>query len=350
MTSSPVRLSDVAAAAGVSMSTASKVLNGLGRASEETRRRVLDTASRLGFQPNALAKSFALGRSYTIGILADNAPGLFTMPVLIGANAELSRHDMASLLYNADRDPDLRAEHIRKLKARRVDGLLVIGIGSDNWLSSLAPAALGAPVVYANGRAESSRDASFVPENRGAGRIAAEHLMGLGRTNLAHITGNHLAPAVIERCAGFLDTLKEARLPLVLGRPLFGNYHREWGYAAAQDIIASGSAVDGLFAGNDEIGLGAYAAFTCAGLRVPEDVAIIGYDNVSRITSVHERLLTTIDPNLETVGTAAVGHLLRAIGGDHEPGLFTVNCTLVEGYTTVGGAVPPPPIEVVFSR
>ncbi|GAA2680757.1 substrate-binding domain-containing protein [Nonomuraea recticatena] len=75
--------------------------------------------------------------------------------------------------------------------------------------------------------------------------------------------------------------------------------------------------VDGLFAGNDEIGLGAYAAFTRAGLRVPEDVAIVGYDNVSRITSVHERLLTTIDPNLEEVGTAAVGHLLRAIGGDH---------------------------------
>ncbi|MFF4768765.1 LacI family DNA-binding transcriptional regulator [Streptomyces sp. NPDC001255] len=341
------RLSDVAAAAGVSLSTASKVLNGRGRASEETRRRVLATAARLDFQPNALAKSFALGRSYTIGILANNAPETFTMPVLIGANAELSRYDMASLLYNADRDPELRAEHVRRLRARQVDGLLVIGIGADDRLPSVS--GFPAPVVYVNGVSDSPRDASFPPENRKAGRMAAEHLIGLGRTRIAHITGDEMAPAVIDRGAGFREALREAGLTMAFGQPLFGNYYREWGFRAARRLLDADCPVDGLFAGNDEIGLGAFAAFREAGLRVPEDIAIVGYDNFSRITNLQKRVLTTVDPNLETVGSAAVRHLLRAIGGDAEPGVHSVDCTLVEGYSTVGGTPPGAPVEVVFS-
>jgi LacI family transcriptional regulator len=346
--SSQARLSDVAAAAGIAVSTASKILNGTGRASEATRKRVFEAADRLDFRPNALARSFALGRSYTVGILADKARETFSMPVLIGANEELSKYDMASLTYSADDDPALRAEHVRRLRARRVDGLLVIGSSTDVRYASVS-ANFPAPTVYAFGRSESDADASFLPEDYRAGLLAVEHLVGLGRTSIAHITGERTAPAVIERSRGFLDALGAAHLQPAFGAPLFGDYFREWGYRAAQQILDRDTRIDGLFAGNDEIGLGAYAAFHAAGLRIPEDIAIVGYDNFSRITGVQQGFLTTIDPNLADVGAAAVDHLLAGIDGAVEPGVFTVPCTLIPGSSTIGRSGRDAPIEVVLA-
>jgi LacI family transcriptional regulator len=164
MPAKSVKLSDVAAASGVSLSTASKVLNGGGRVAPATRTRILDTAARLDFRPNALAKSFALGRSYTIGILADNAPATFSVPVLIGASSALSTHDMATLVYDAEDDPALRQEYVRRMRTRQVDGMLVIGQGPDIARPSVSHG-FPAPVVYAFGYSENKHDASFFPDN-----------------------------------------------------------------------------------------------------------------------------------------------------------------------------------------
>ncbi|HWH98509.1 MAG TPA: LacI family DNA-binding transcriptional regulator, partial [Pseudolysinimonas sp.] len=185
-----VLLKDVASVAGVSASIASQVLNGRGRVSPETRARILAAAERLDFRPNALAQSFKHGRSLTVGLLVEEAQRLFTMPVVIGATTALGLRDMATLSYDASAGPERRQEIISMLKARRVDGVLVIGDGTERTYASLA-GQLSVPVVYAHGESDNPSDTSFLPDAIGAGRLAAEHLIGLGRTRIAHVTSGH---------------------------------------------------------------------------------------------------------------------------------------------------------------
>ena len=128
----PATLSDVAAVAGVSLSTASKALNGSTRISAATRARIEDAAQRLDFRPNALAQSFASGRSHTVGVLAHRAASTFSHPVLIGAVLRLGARERAALVYDGDRlNRNRLGESIRELGARRIDGVLIVGDGHE---------------------------------------------------------------------------------------------------------------------------------------------------------------------------------------------------------------------------
>ncbi|MEU6998403.1 LacI family DNA-binding transcriptional regulator [Nonomuraea sp. NPDC046570] len=337
---SKVSLSDVAAAAGVSISTASRALSGAGRVSAATRAHVLATAERLQFQPDVLARSFVTGKSFIVGILAENAPGLFSMPLVIGANDFLGRQGIASLTLDGHETPQVLVEHLKRLKARRVDGLLVIGDNPD--LANVAWAIdFPAPVVYAFSVPGPGKDILVLPDNQAAGAMAGEHLVRLGRRHIAHITADRAFPAVEQRWAGLLGVLERERLRPVLGGPLHGDYKRHWGAEAARRLLDSGEPMDAIFAANDEIALGAYAVLAQAGLRIPDDVAIVGYDNWRGLTSRWERLLTTIDPCLVEVGQVAAARLLEAVAGEGEHGVHRVPCTLIEGRTTLGPTFGP---------
>lgn len=222
-----VTLSDVAAVAGVSLSTASRALNGGGRVSTATRSRIAEAARRLDFRPNALAQSFALGRSRTIGILAQNARGAFTEPVLVGAVAHLGSREQACLLYDTGFDPDTMAESVRRLLARRVDGLLVLGDGLRAGMRSVT-AEFSVPVAYAFGLTDREGDSCYVPDSRMAGRLAGEHLLSLGRRRIAHITGDAADTAATGREQGLLAALADAGLPPAADT-LRGDWSRAWG-------------------------------------------------------------------------------------------------------------------------
>lgn len=332
-----VTLRDVARAAEVSISTASNALTGTGRVAPDTRRRVVETARRLDFRPNTLARSFVTGRSFTVGILAEHAPGTFSMPVLIGANSALGRGDLASLTYDAENDPALRREYLARLRARRVDGLLVVGRGPDA-IHPAIPRDFPAPVVYAYALPEGPSEAVYLPDDGDAGRLAAQHLVDLGRTRVVHITaGSHLC-AVRARLKGFFDVLSLSGIDLA-AEPLHGTWRRAWGFEATDRLLASGIPFDAVFAGNDDIALGVRSRLEAAGRRIPDDVAIVGVDNFAGLTHIEDRSLTTIDLNLPRVGAAAAEHVRRAISGDHEIGRFTVPATLVAGRSTLGDVV-----------
>lgn len=225
-----VTLSDVAAVAGVSLSTASRALNGGGRVSTATRSRIAEAARRLDFRPNALAQSFALGRSRTIGILARNARGAFTEPVLVGAFTHLGGREQACLLYDASFDPDSMADSVRRLQARRVDGLLVLGDDLRVEMRSVTTE-FSVPVAYAYGLTDREGDSCYVPDSRMAGRLAGEHLLSLGRRRIAHITGEAADTAATGREQGLLTSLAEAGLPPATGT-LRGDWSRAWGATA----------------------------------------------------------------------------------------------------------------------
>jgi LacI family transcriptional regulator len=331
----PVTLSDVAAASNVDLSTASRVLRGEGRVSPATRQRILDTAAELDFRPNAQAQFLAHGISKTVGVLTMNAPAVFAMPVLTGVTSALGELDVATLLYDARTDTAQLKESVRKLHARRIDGLLVLGDGLlREPLHSLSDG-FDVPVAYAYATSDNPADAWFMPDGIMAGRTAAEHLISIGRTRIAHITSKSDIGAR-DRAEGLMQVLREAGLPLALGAPLTGNWTRAWGATAAARILEQKSPIDAVFCGNDQIALGVYGVLRAAGVRVPEDVALVGVDNWEGLVGNGDNLLTSIDPNLYGVGYSAAKFLTAATEGIYEPGAHYESCTLVLGETTVG--------------
>lgn len=325
-----VTLKDVASVAGVSVPTASKVLNGRGRVSAQTRDRILLAAERLDFRPNALAVFFASGRSHTIGVLAQNAPGAFAMRVITGVTAELGRRDMATLLYDSAQNRKVLSENVRKFEARRIDGLVVVGDGTGEAVGSVS-SGFAVPVVYVFGVSDDAGDVSFVPDGRMAGRLAGEHLIAAGRRNIAHITARDDI-AADDRARGLRDALDTAGLGMAGGSPLRGNWTGEWGGSGTRRLLESGATVDAIFCGNDAIAGGAYWALREAGLRVPEDVALVGVDNSQREIAGRSDVLTTIDPDLGGMGRSAVEYLMDLIGGaPPSPGVHYHPCTLLPG-------------------
>lgn len=321
-------MSDVAAIAGVSLSTASKALNGSDRVSEETRARVREVAARLDFQPNALARSFALGRSRTIGILTYRAASTFAGPVLIGAVLRLGELQQASLVFDEDLlVPRQMTDSIRALQARRIDGLLVVGDGHERVSPSVTHH-FEAPVTYAFAASDHAEDIVYLPDNEAAGRLAARHLLERGRTHIAHITGDRSSIAVRLREQGMLAELRAAGRRQA-GRTLHGSWSHDWGAEAMAELLDSGTEIDAVFCGNDHIGLGALEACAARGLRVPDDVAVVGVDNWEGIVLDQGiRRLTTVDLELRRLGGLAAADLLAP---ERTPGEHLVAPTLMVG-------------------
>ncbi|WP_156253671.1 LacI family DNA-binding transcriptional regulator [Pseudactinotalea terrae] len=329
-----VTLRDVAAVAGVSVSTASKVLNGRGHFTAATHTKINDAVERLGFRPNALARSFATGRSQLVGVLTEFAPGVFTSPVMVGASTHLGHNNMATLFADASREPAAMSGLAENLRARHVDGLLVIGDGLHTRLSSVS-GGFDVPVVYVFGESVDPNDVSFVPDNEMVGRIATEHLLELGRTKIAHIAvPDDLAGAA--RTKGCVDALENAGLSLAGGRAYPSMWRRAGGIAATTAMLDSGADVDAIFCSNDQIAFGALAALTAAGRRVPDDVALVGVDNWEAMSGTGQNVLTTVDPDLRGLGRAASAYLLDALTGRHEPGRHTHPCRIRLGESTLG--------------
>lgn len=326
-----VRLSDVAAVAGVSLSTASKALNGSTRISGATRERVREAASRLDFRPDALAQSFASGRSRTIGVLTHRALSTFAQPVLIGAVLLLGERDQATLVYDGDVGVSRRLGHsVRELQARRIDGLLVIGDGHERVTASLTHH-FGVPVSYAFTASDDADDVVFLPDNELVGRMAAEHLLARGRRRIAHITGAGTSIAARLRESGFREVLAGAGLEPA-GPVLRSGWGRDWGAQAMTRLLDSGTPVDAVFCGNDHIAYGALEVCARRRLTVPDDIALIGVDNWEGVVVDQDtRQITTLDLQLEELGRRAASSLVDEHPG---PGQHQLAPTLVLGPST----------------
>lgn len=330
------KLSDVAGAAGVSVSTVSKVLNETGRVSDSTRARVRETAERLNFQPNALAQSFASGKSNLVAILAEDASELFSAVVIRGAEERLAKHGLGSLVLDFHEDRSRLAAEIRRLNARRVDAILVVGTGPGHPHPSISHEAT-APVAYAFCASDSPADAAFLPDDFGAGKLAAEHLLSIGRRHIAHI-GEGAELGAAERTRGFTAALESAGHALA-HPPVLGDWSKEWGYTAMSQLLDSGHPIDAVFCANDPIAYGAYVALRTRGRAVPGDVAIIGHDHfLPEPKWRRTEFLTTIDPNLEDLGNSAAGFLIDP--ASTPSGVHPTPPTLVVGHTTNGVREP----------
>lgn len=306
-------LNDVAQRAGVSIATASKALNGREDVAARTRSRVIAAAEELAFTPNLAARGLLAGRTGTVGLLTSDLEGRFVIPILMGAEDAFGAGQVNVFLSDARGDTIREQHQLRALLSRRVDGIIVVGRQTDPRPSLGQD--LPVPVVYAYAPSDDPRDVSLTPDNVAGGRMAVEHLISCGRTRIAHISGEPSYAAAQDRLAGATAALEHAGLTLV-GEPLFSAWSEHWGRDAAAMLLDQHPDIDAIFCGSDQIARGAIDVLRDRSRRVPEDVAVIGYDNWEILATNSRPELTSIDAGLKELGRQAARLVFEAIDGD----------------------------------
>lgn len=308
-------LLDVARLAAVSVSTASKALNGRSDVSEKTRRRVQAAAEEVNFVPNTVARSLLSGRTGTVGLITHDFEGRFSIPLLMGAEDAFGLNKVSVLLCDARGDAIRERYHLGVLMERRVDGLIIVGARTD--VRPSLGRDIPVPVVYAYAPSDDPEDCSIVSDNVGAGRLAADHLISLGRSHIAILGGDITYGASGERSRGAVSRLTESGLTPLGGSALFGAWSEEWGRAAMRTVLAQHPEVDGVLCGSDQIARGALDTLRDEHRSVPGEVSVVGHDNWAILATGARPTLTSIDMNLEDIGRRAAQRLAEAM--DDQP-------------------------------
>jgi LacI family transcriptional regulator len=317
----------VAALAGVSPATASKALNGRDEVAPATRAKVIAAAGKLAFRPNALARGLMSGNTSTIGLLTNDSAGRFSIPVLLGAENALGDDQISVLLADARGDAIRERHYVRALLAQQVTGLIVVGESSNRRPSIGLD--LPVPVVYAYAESTDPADLSYIPDDRGGARMVLEHLYSLGRRKIAHITGPAGYRATADRVTGLTEFLDEAGLPLAGREVRYGEWSQRWGRHAAEYVLNDDPDVDAIFCGSDQVAAGVTETLAARGVRVPQDIALAGFDNWEIFSTGTSPPLTTVDMNLQRLGAIAAQYLFAAVDGERDAGVRHLPCRLV---------------------
>jgi len=329
-----VTMNDVARHAGVSRTTVSFVLGNRPDANipEETRDRIHGAVNDLGYRPNANARSLASRQTHLFGLVTDIATSPFAGDVIRGAQDEAWRTAKLLMIISSEGNSTLEAAAFEMMLERRVEGLLY----ATAWHHSvtLPPIVSEVPTVLVNCFDRDGVIPSFVPDEIQGGYTATKRLLAAGHHRIAFINLDPTIPAGIGRRAGYQKALREAGLAvdeaLVCGR----GAGAEDGYVGANEILDVTDRPTGIFCATDRIAMGAYDAVKERGLRIPEDIAIVGFDNQDVIANHLRPRLTTVALPFEEMGSAAIGQLASIVaGGAVVSGSQLVACPLVERFS-----------------
>ncbi len=335
MTPRPSTLTQVAKRAGVSLTTASKVINRTGRISEETRARVLAAADELRFVPNPHARSLHTGRTSIVGaLILDSKAQRFAMPLIIGADTALSEINLSMIACDAKGDLDRARSLVEMLRQRTVDGVIVIGEHQQAWPSFTAQ--IDRPVIYVHGETTEPADTVYLPDDQGGMRMIVDHLVRGGRRRFLHITGPRRSRAVQQRVLGIRAELKRTDARLV-APVVYGEWSQRWARSPAAELLAAHPEVDAIICGSDQIATGVADAVIASGRRIPTDVALTGFDNWLVFAEEMQPGLTTIDMNIEQLGAHSAETLMDAMDGAVvQPGVHRRPCSLIVRGSTIG--------------
>ncbi|QHT57557.1 LacI family transcriptional regulator [Cellulomonas sp. H30R-01] len=324
-------LDEVALRAGVSRSVASRAMNNTRNVSAVKREAVARAASELGYVPNPTARALA---TRTVGsvvlAVSDDDPTLFGDPffsqVLVGVAAALERSelDLTLMLTSSSRG---RARLERLLRSRQSDGVMLMGLRRDDPLGRVA-AATDLPVVLGGRPLDADARWYVDVDNRGGGRLAAEHLLRSGRRRVATIAGPMDLHASVARRQGFADVMAAERLPTDWVE--HADFTYEGGAEAMTRLLAAHPDVDGVFAASDNMASGALRALKDAGRRVPEDVAVVGFDDLE-IARHTDPALTTVSQPIRGLGQEMATMLVRLIDGDSPTPILLPTHLVVRG-------------------
>lgn len=299
---------DVAAKAGVSVATVSRVFNRKGPIREDTIRRVMDVAGEMQYVPHAGARSLSTRSTRTIGVVLPDLHGEFFSEVIRGIDLAARQHGYHLLLSGSHSDRDEMRAVVQAVRGL-VDGLIVMSPDLEPS-ALLADLPTGIDVVMLNSRVDGR--AAITIDNSGGARDVVRHLCALGHKRIAFIAGPAHNADAEQRRRGFRTETRAAGADAL---ELPGTFTESSGHEAGQAILALRSRPSAVFAANDSMAIGALSAFREAGLRVPEDIALVGFDDIP-IARFLSPQLTTVRVEIAELGRRAVAHIVGSLNGE----------------------------------
>jgi LacI family transcriptional regulator len=308
-----VTLEMVAARAGVSPSTVSRILNGTAVVSDGKRKAVDRAIAKLGFVPNPVARGLAGGRSLSIGVLTQAIDSPFYGRALRGIEEALGSAGYSPLFMSGHWHADEEARCIDVLRLRRVDGLIVLTGRLSN--AALRAVARSVPVVVTGRQLKAPHLVSLDFDNREGARLATEHLINLGHRRIAFIAGDPEHPDSIERLRGYESALQAAGLRADPGLVLPGDFNEQSGVDAVEQLVARRTRFSAIFAANDQMAFGARHGLFRHGKRIPADVSLVGFDDVAGSLYMVPGL-TTVHYPIHEIGQLAARAMLSLLAGE----------------------------------
>lgn len=350
-----VNVFDVARLAGVSKSTAARVLAGAGSASPRAVQRVRDAAASLGYTPNGLAKAMVSGETNTIGVVVPDISSAFFAAVVRGITDVARAEGFEVLLSNTDGEAQAEDRSLEVFAQKRVDGIVIAPL---NRVTSPALALLTSqamPLVLLDRTSPAAQDSTLVSlDHATASRLAVEHLTGLGHRRIAvlseaggrldellggDVDRNGLPPSSL-RLLGYVDAMEAAGLPLDRSLVIGAGYDREAARDAVRERFAGPDRPTALYCSSELLSSGAYEALLDLGLRYPDDVSFIGFDDQEWCTLVRPAITVVAQPHYE-LGSTTAHRLVEAIRGPHpEATRITLPPTLIVRDSTGAMAGP----------
>jgi LacI family transcriptional regulator len=336
----PATIRDVAERAQVSVASVSRVLTGAGAVTEPTRLKVMEAVEALAYVPHSGARSLSTSRNDTVGVILPDLFGEFFSELIRGMDLAARASGLHLIVSSSHDDAFEAAAAIRSMRGR-VDGLIVLSphLESANLTASLSGRL---PVLLMNGDATEDGRPSIVVDNTGGAVAAVEHLLARGRRRIAHIGGPSGNLEARERQAGYVQAMTAAGCePQIVA----GDFTQASGHAAALALLNEGVRPDAVFVANDTMAVGVLLAFQDAGVRCPEDIAVVSFDDVP-IAALVRPALTTLRIDIAETGRRAMNRLVGLIAAANDPEIEAdVGCEIVTPQLVVrqscGSDLPP---------
>ena len=273
---------------------------------------MLEAIAALGYRPNDNARGLLLKKSGLIGLVVPDISNPYYPEVSRGIEDVANEHGYKLMFCSTDRLADRASAYIEALLLKRVDGLVIVGGGDEIQLSAATVATYDTKVVFI-GRPSASFSTVRI-DNIGAAQHATEHLLGLGHERVGFISAGTSSNTVLERRRGYREALETRGIEFDEALVVDGDFTEAGGYSAARQLLELAHRPSAIFAANDRMALGAMAAVSDLGLRVPEDVALVGFDDVP-MSSYLRPALTTVSVSAQELGMRAMEILLADIDG-----------------------------------
>ena len=303
---------DVARRAGVSKSTVSRVLNNDPNVSDRAKGAVGDAMRELHYRPNALARGLSTSRTGTIGLIMSDITNPFHAEVSRGVEDLAADYESNVILCNTDGRPTKEQAYIDLLLEKRVDGVIFLSAKMGESDVSMLQARR-VPFVFAGRTLLDVAADSVVADSVLGGFQATNHLIGLGHRRIAHISGPARVSASVDRYEGYCQALRRAGILIDPDLVADGDFRQDRGYRAMNQLLDRKTGMTAVFAGSDYMALGALEAIYERGLKAPDDVAVVGFDDIS-FARLHLVQLTTVAQPKYDIGAIAARMLLERIG------------------------------------
>ncbi|OED41527.1 hypothetical protein ACH42_13565 [Endozoicomonas sp. (ex Bugula neritina AB1)] len=323
-------IKDVAKRAQVSISTVSHVLNGTRFVSEDACKKVYEAVAALNYKPSAVARSLKTNKTRTIGMLTASNTNPFFAEVIHGVESTCYERGYHLVLCNSDGDLDKQQSYLRTLEEKRIDGLLVMSAHNDPAFFQALNERCAEPMVILDCQVPNIHADVIMEDAEAGGYEATRHLINSGHTEIACISGpKHLSPSS-SRYAGYQRALAESNITVNPEWVLEGQLTAESGFQAVITMLRNTLPPSALFVGNDLMAMGAICALQSSGYKVPEDISVMGYDNIELASFTSPPMTTMHQPKRE-LGQLAADTLLNRIENPKiEPTIRTLRSTLVE--------------------